>query len=97
MSEAYGRPAKAACWARRIFDAATICMALVIFAVFLTELIRRLMSRVLGMQLSCQVIKLSGYQVVPQTSVASPAKPVCKMRITQVRLRFQATKRSLIT
>jgi hypothetical protein len=32
----------------RIFAAATICMALVICAVFLTDLIRRRMSRVLG-------------------------------------------------
>jgi hypothetical protein len=31
-------------------DAATICMALVIWEVFLTDLIRRRMSRVLGMK-----------------------------------------------
>ena len=36
-------------WALRILDAATICMALVICAVFLTDLMRRRMSRVLGM------------------------------------------------
>ena len=35
----------AACWALRIFDAATICMALVICAVLLIDLIRRRMSR----------------------------------------------------
>jgi hypothetical protein len=33
----------------RIFDEATICMAFVICAVFLTDLMRRRMSRVLGM------------------------------------------------
>jgi hypothetical protein len=33
----------------RIFDEATICMAFVIWAVFLTDLMRRRMSRVLGM------------------------------------------------
>ena len=36
----------AAAWALRIFEAATICMALVICAVFLIDLIRRRMSRV---------------------------------------------------
>jgi hypothetical protein len=35
--------------ALRIFDEATICMAFVICAVFLTDLMRRRMSRVLGM------------------------------------------------
>ena len=40
-----GRP----CCALRILDAATICIALVIWAVFLTDLMRRRMSRVLGM------------------------------------------------
>ena len=40
----------AASCARRILDAATICMALVIWAVFLTDLMRRRMSRVLGMR-----------------------------------------------
>ena len=35
--------------ALRIFAAATICIALVIWAVFLTDLIRRRMSRVLAM------------------------------------------------
>jgi hypothetical protein len=39
----------AACWALRIFDAATICMALVICAVLLMERIRRRSSRVLAM------------------------------------------------
>jgi hypothetical protein len=38
----------AACCAFRILDAATICIALVICAVFLTDLIRRRMSRVLA-------------------------------------------------
>jgi hypothetical protein len=42
------RPARP-CWALRILDAATICIALVIWAVFLTDLMRRRMSRVLGM------------------------------------------------
>src|ERR1051326_1550661 len=49
IREAYGRPARADCWALRILEAATICMALVIWAVFLTDLMRRRMSRVLGM------------------------------------------------
>ena len=35
--------------ALRILDDATICIALVICAVFFTDLIRRRMSRVLGM------------------------------------------------
>jgi hypothetical protein len=45
---AYGRPANAACCALRILAAATICIALVIWAVFLTDRMRRRMSRVLG-------------------------------------------------
>ena len=40
--------ARAICWARRILEAATICIALVIWAVFLTDLMRRRMSRVLA-------------------------------------------------
>ena len=40
-----GRPASAACCALRIFDAATICIALVICAVLLIERIRRRKSR----------------------------------------------------
>src|ERR1700751_2626657 len=40
-----GRPARAASWALRIFDAATICIALVICAVLLMERIRRRKSR----------------------------------------------------
>src|SRR4249920_1878488 len=39
----------AASWALRIFDAATICIALVIWAVLLMERIRRRSSRVLAM------------------------------------------------
>src|ERR1700722_15540628 len=39
----------AVCCARRILVAATICMALVIWAVFLTDLMRRRMSRRLAM------------------------------------------------
>ena len=42
-------PASATCCAFRIFDAATISIALVICAVFLTDFTRRRMSRVLGM------------------------------------------------
>ena len=49
INSAYGRPASAACCALRILAAATICIALVIWAVFLTDLMRRRMSRVLGM------------------------------------------------
>ena len=49
INSAYGRPTSAACCALRILAAATICIALVIWAVFLTDLIRRRMSRVLGM------------------------------------------------
>src|SRR4051812_5808824 len=40
-----GRPASAASWALRIFDAATICIALVICAVLLMDRIRRRKSR----------------------------------------------------
>src|SRR5882762_8091151 len=40
-----GRPASAASWALRIFDAATICIALVICAVLLIDRIRRRKSR----------------------------------------------------
>ena len=39
-----GWPASAACWALRIFDAATICIALVICAVLVIERMRRRMS-----------------------------------------------------
>ena len=39
----------AACWALRIFEAATICMALVICAVLLIDRMRRRISRVLAM------------------------------------------------
>ncbi len=49
INAAYGRPASAACCALRILAAATICIALVIWAVFLTDRMRRRMSRVLGM------------------------------------------------
>ena len=50
MNEVLGEvTASAACWARRILAAATICMALVICAVFFTDRMRRRMSRVLGM------------------------------------------------
>ena len=38
---AYGRPASARCWARRIFEAATSSIAFVIFAVLWTERMRR--------------------------------------------------------
>ena len=38
----------AVCWALRILDAATICIALVILAVFSTDRMRRRMSRVLA-------------------------------------------------
>src|SRR5690242_13353427 len=47
-SLANGRALSAACWALRIFDAATICIALVIWAVLRIDLIRRRMSRVLA-------------------------------------------------
>src|ERR1700739_3926688 len=40
-----GRPATAATWALRIFDAATICIAVVICAVLLMDRIRRRKSR----------------------------------------------------
>ena len=46
---ANGRKLMAPCCAFSIFDDATICMALVIWAVLLTDLMRRRMSRVLGM------------------------------------------------
>ena len=46
---ANGRAAIAASWALRIFEAATICMARVICAVALMDLIRRRRSRGLGM------------------------------------------------
>src|SRR5476649_100284 len=50
IKSAYGRPTSAACCALRILAAATICIALVIWAVFFTDLMRRRMSRVLGMK-----------------------------------------------
>ena len=43
-----GRKSIAACCALRIFDAATICMAFVIWAVLLMERMRRRSSRVLA-------------------------------------------------
>src|SRR5439155_11909835 len=43
-----GRVLSVASWAVRIFEAATICIALVICAVLLTDLIRRRRSRWLG-------------------------------------------------
>ena len=45
---AKGRVVSAACCALRIFEAATICIALVICEVLLTDLMRRRMSRGLG-------------------------------------------------
>ena len=45
----YGLPRRAISWARRIFDAAIIDIALVILAVFSTLRMRRLMSLTLGM------------------------------------------------
>ena len=47
----YGRPLSADSWARRIFDAAIIDMALVIFAVFSTLRMRRRICLTLGMVL----------------------------------------------
>ena len=44
MRSAKGRAASAADWARRSFDAATICIALVIFCVALVEAMRTRMS-----------------------------------------------------
>src|SRR3954466_13430394 len=52
MRSAYGRAASAAAWARRSFDAATICMALVIFCVALVEARRTRMSLRLAIGLS---------------------------------------------
>src|SRR5262245_7226166 len=46
INSAYGRPASACCCALRILEAATICIALVIWAVLRMDLIRRRMSRV---------------------------------------------------
>jgi hypothetical protein len=49
VEQAHKRPPfSAACCALRIFEAATICIALVIWAVLLTDRMRRLMSRVLA-------------------------------------------------
>ena len=48
-SSANGRVTSAACCALRIFDAATICIALVICAVLLIDLMRRRKSRGLSM------------------------------------------------
>ena len=44
INAAYGRPSSACCCALRILEAATICIALVICAVLLIDLIRRRMS-----------------------------------------------------
>src|SRR5246127_500334 len=52
---ANGRLANADCCALRILEAATICIALVICAVLLTERIRRRNSRVLGMVQSPEI------------------------------------------
>src|SRR4029077_5300022 len=58
---AMGRPASAATWARRIFEAATICMALVIWAVFLIDLMRRRISRVFAMgRFACGDLRSGG-------------------------------------
>src|SRR5262245_49989213 len=46
INSAYGRPASACCCALRILEAATICIAFVIWAVLRMDLIRRRMSRV---------------------------------------------------
>ena len=47
---AYGRASRMRSWARRNFDAATSFMALVIFWVDWTDLIRRWMSRRVAME-----------------------------------------------
>ena len=49
ITPANGPVSIAACWARRIFEAATICIALVICAVPLMDRMRRRSSRGLGM------------------------------------------------
>src|SRR4029077_11335821 len=54
-----GRPASAASWALRIFEAATICIALVICAVLLMERMRRRKSRGLFINQSSQVPDLA--------------------------------------
>jgi hypothetical protein len=45
-----GQAAQGACWAFFIFEAATSSIALVIWRVFLTDLMRRRMSRVLAIE-----------------------------------------------
>ena len=55
MCSAYGRPASAADWARRSFEAATICMALVIFCVALVAAMRLRRSFSEGMDGGCQM------------------------------------------
>jgi hypothetical protein len=54
MRSAYGLPRNAISWARRIFEAAIIDIALVILAVFRTLRMRRLICRTLGIiRFSC--------------------------------------------
>ena len=56
-SSAYGRPATAASWARFILEEETNCIARVICRVFLTDLIRRRMSRRLAIYFRIERIK----------------------------------------
>src|SRR5579875_748721 len=60
MRWAYGRLAPTASWARRIFTAKTISMALVIWLVFRTLRIRRRNSRALGIEVSCPLLERDG-------------------------------------
>src|SRR5262245_44808004 len=55
-----GRTSIAACWALRIFDAATICIARVICAVVPIDRIRRRMSRALAMNVRAECPPLGG-------------------------------------
>src|SRR5215469_10845803 len=79
MCWAYGRAASAAAWARRSFEAATICMALVIFWVALVAAMRTRMSLRLGISdVRCQMTDDSQTEAFcPLTSDSCPRSSEC--------------------
>ena len=78
-----GRTSIAACCALRIFDAATICMALVICAVLLIDLMRRRISRVLatGQLQSGLNAAAAAFNAFTMSSLSAFSRPICVSRL----------------
>ena len=78
-----GRTSIAACCALRIFDAATICIALVICAVLRIDLMRRRISRVLAIrQLQSGLnAAAAAFNAFTRSSLSAFSRPICSSRL----------------